>query len=197
MWVSLRLVLIGAIVGTLLGVAAGAYGAVKQYQLSDRLLTVFSFVDPVDSRGRARRALQECRHRPQQPARVQALLYTTGEITPGLDPWSCDRHRQPPRAPRAAVAGADRDRRRLLRPLPAQRDARRARQRLPAHRPRQGPEPSARADQAWPAHGAHPDGHVLRLRVRAAVRRRHLHREGCSAGTAWASTSSTRSPRTT
>ncbi len=44
MWVSLRLVLMGALVGTFLGVAAGAYGAVKQYQLSDRLLTVFSFV---------------------------------------------------------------------------------------------------------------------------------------------------------
>src|SRR3954469_15956676 len=43
MWVSLRLVLIGSILGTLLGVAAGAYGAVKQYQLADRLLTIFSF----------------------------------------------------------------------------------------------------------------------------------------------------------
>jgi peptide/nickel transport system permease protein len=44
MWVSLRLVLMGALVGTVLGVAAGAYGAVKQYQFSDRLLTIFSFV---------------------------------------------------------------------------------------------------------------------------------------------------------
>ena len=44
MWVSLRLVLVGAVVGTLLGVAAGAYSAVKQYQFADRFLTVFSFV---------------------------------------------------------------------------------------------------------------------------------------------------------
>ena len=33
MWVSLRLLLIGSLLGTLLGVAAGAYGAVKQYRL--------------------------------------------------------------------------------------------------------------------------------------------------------------------
>ena len=44
MWVSLRLVLIGSFVGTLLGVVAGAYGAVKQYRLSDYALTIFSFV---------------------------------------------------------------------------------------------------------------------------------------------------------
>src|SRR4029453_2087412 len=42
MWVSLRLVLIGSLVGTLLGVAAGAYGAVKQYRIPDYVLTVFS-----------------------------------------------------------------------------------------------------------------------------------------------------------
>ena len=91
MWVSLRLVLIGSLVGTLLGVAAGAYGAVKQYRPADHLLSVFSFV-----------ALST-------PAVVLAvllknagiglnnvlgftgetkLLYTIGEITPGLDPWS-------------------------------------------------------------------------------------------------------------
>src|SRR5438552_18049856 len=44
MWVSLRLLLIGSLLGTGLGVAAGAYGAVKQYQIPDYVLTVFSFV---------------------------------------------------------------------------------------------------------------------------------------------------------
>ncbi len=34
MWVSLRLMLIGSIFGTVLGVAAGAYGAVKQYRFA-------------------------------------------------------------------------------------------------------------------------------------------------------------------
>lgn len=42
--VSLRLLVIGSLLGTVLGVAAGAWGAVRQYRLSDRALTVFSFV---------------------------------------------------------------------------------------------------------------------------------------------------------
>ena len=44
MGVSLRLLLIGSILGSLAGVAAGAYGAVKQYGWSDRLITLISFV---------------------------------------------------------------------------------------------------------------------------------------------------------
>ncbi|MFF1902470.1 ABC transporter permease [Kitasatospora sp. NPDC058218] len=43
-WVSLRLLLIGSLLGMALGVAAGAWSAVRQYRISDRLLTVFSFV---------------------------------------------------------------------------------------------------------------------------------------------------------
>ncbi|MFF2042303.1 ABC transporter permease [Kitasatospora sp. NPDC058170] len=43
-WVSLRLLLIGSLLGMGLGVAAGAWSAVRQYRMSDRLLTVFSFV---------------------------------------------------------------------------------------------------------------------------------------------------------
>jgi len=90
-WVSLRLMIIGSLVGTLLGVAAGAYGAVHQYRFSDHLLAFFSFVIL------------------STPAVVLAvlfknagialnnalgftgdikLLYTTGEITPGLAMWS-------------------------------------------------------------------------------------------------------------
>ncbi|MFG3055098.1 ABC transporter permease [Kitasatospora sp. NPDC048239] len=42
-WVSLRLLLIGSLLGMALGVAAGAWSAVRQYRISDRLLTVFSF----------------------------------------------------------------------------------------------------------------------------------------------------------
>jgi peptide/nickel transport system permease protein len=44
MWVSLRLVLLGVFVGTTLGVAAGAFSAVKQHRPVDHLVTVFSFV---------------------------------------------------------------------------------------------------------------------------------------------------------
>ena len=92
MWVSLRLVLIGAIVGTLLGVAAGAYGAVKQYRL------VRPPADDVLVRRRCRFP-RSCSAVLFKNAGIglnnvlgftgdTKLLYTTGEITPGLDPWS-------------------------------------------------------------------------------------------------------------
>jgi peptide/nickel transport system permease protein len=87
MWVSLRLVLLAAIIGTLLGVAAGAYGAVKQYQLSDRVITVFSFVIlsiPAVVLG----VLFKNAGIGMNNALGFTLLYTTGEMTPGLDPWS-------------------------------------------------------------------------------------------------------------
>ncbi|WNG86192.1 ABC transporter permease [Mycobacterium sp. ITM-2016-00317] len=42
--VSLRLVLIGSLVGTVLGVVAGAWGAVRQYRLSDRVITTLALL---------------------------------------------------------------------------------------------------------------------------------------------------------
>lgn len=42
--VSLRLLVVGTVVGTVVGVLAGAWTAVRQYRLSDRLVTVTSFV---------------------------------------------------------------------------------------------------------------------------------------------------------
>jgi glutathione transport system permease protein len=42
--VSLRLVLIGSLVGTVAGVVLGAWGAVRQYRLSDRVITVLSLI---------------------------------------------------------------------------------------------------------------------------------------------------------
>jgi peptide/nickel transport system permease protein len=86
-WVSLRLVLVGAFVGTLLGVAAGAYGAVQQYRIPDRLLTVFSFVTlsiPAVVLG----VLFKNAGIGVNNWLGFRLLYTTGEITPGIDPWS-------------------------------------------------------------------------------------------------------------
>lgn len=44
MWVSLRLVLIGSIIGAIVGCAMGAYGAVKQYRVVDHVMSVWSFV---------------------------------------------------------------------------------------------------------------------------------------------------------
>lgn len=42
--VSLRLLIAGTVVGTVLGVLVGVYSAVRQYQISDRFLTLWSFL---------------------------------------------------------------------------------------------------------------------------------------------------------
>lgn len=42
--VSLRLLIVGTLVGTVLGVLAGFWGAIRQYRLSDRLVTLGSFL---------------------------------------------------------------------------------------------------------------------------------------------------------
>jgi peptide/nickel transport system permease protein len=42
--VSVRLVAIGSLVGTVTGVVLGAWGAVRQYRLSDRVITVLSLI---------------------------------------------------------------------------------------------------------------------------------------------------------
>jgi peptide/nickel transport system permease protein len=42
--ISFRLVLIGSLAGTLAGVVLGAWGAVRQYRLSDRVITVMSLI---------------------------------------------------------------------------------------------------------------------------------------------------------
>ncbi|MEV0093509.1 ABC transporter permease [Streptomyces sp. NPDC050738] len=42
--VSLRLLLLGTVAGTVIGVLAGAWTAVRQYRLSDRVVTLVSFV---------------------------------------------------------------------------------------------------------------------------------------------------------
>jgi peptide/nickel transport system permease protein len=42
--VSLRLLVIGSVLGTLAGVVLGAWGAIRQYRLSDRVITVLSLL---------------------------------------------------------------------------------------------------------------------------------------------------------
>ena len=91
MWVSLRLVLIGSFVGTLLGVAAGAYGAVKQYRPADHLLSVLSFLalsTPVVVLAVLLKNAGIGLNNVLGFTGDTKLLYTTGEITPGIDPWS-------------------------------------------------------------------------------------------------------------
>ncbi len=91
MWVSLRLLLVGALVGTFLGVSAGAYGAVHQYRLDDRLLALVSFVilsTPVVVLAVMLKNAGITLNNALGFTGDVKLLYTTGEITPGLDPWS-------------------------------------------------------------------------------------------------------------
>ena len=42
--VSLRLLVIGSVMGTVIGVVVGAWGAIRQYHLSDRVITVLSLL---------------------------------------------------------------------------------------------------------------------------------------------------------
>lgn len=90
-FVSLRLLLIGAFMGTLIGVSLGAYGAVRQYELSDHLLTLFSFVAlsiPVVVLAVLFKNAGIGLNNLLGFTGEAKLLYTTGEITPGLVTWS-------------------------------------------------------------------------------------------------------------
>ncbi|MEB3981155.1 ABC transporter permease [Mycobacterium sp. 663a-19] len=42
--VSLRLLIIGSVAGTVLGIAAGAWGAIRQYRISDRVVTTLALL---------------------------------------------------------------------------------------------------------------------------------------------------------
>ena len=91
MWVSLRLLLFGALIGTTLGVAAGAFSAVKQHRPVDHLVTVFSFVTlstPVVVLAVLYKNAGIALNDALGFTGDTKLLYTTGEITPGLEFWS-------------------------------------------------------------------------------------------------------------
>jgi peptide/nickel transport system permease protein len=87
MFVSLRLLLLGSLLGSLGGVAAGAYGAVKQYGVADHSMTFASFVVLsiptvvlsvfIAIAGVAVNNVLGTR-----------IVYNTGEYTPGLSGWS-------------------------------------------------------------------------------------------------------------
>ncbi|HEU4619059.1 MAG TPA: ABC transporter permease [Gammaproteobacteria bacterium] len=92
-FVSLRLLLVGSILGTVLGVAAGAYGAVHQYEISDRALTLFSFVIlsiPVVVLAVLFKNAGIGLNNVLGFTGDTKLLYTTGEITPGIPPGTWD-----------------------------------------------------------------------------------------------------------
>jgi peptide/nickel transport system permease protein len=91
MWVSLRLLLLAALIGTTLGVAVGAVSAVKQHRPVDHLTTVFSFVTlsiPVVVLAVLYKNAGIGLNDALGFTGDTKLLYTTGEITPGLEFWS-------------------------------------------------------------------------------------------------------------
>ena len=174
--VSLRLLLIGSVAGTVIGVVVGAWGAIRQYRRQrprhhDAVAAGAVRPDirdrqPADPRGAAG----------QLGAGCAAVPVHRGNVAGG-DRRRRGAIRRSPAAPGVADAHADAGYRRGLQPLSAQRDARRARPGLHPHRAGQGPDPAPRADQARAAHGADPDGDAVRLRRGRSGDRRGVRRE--------------------
>jgi peptide/nickel transport system permease protein len=91
MWVSLRLMLLGAILGAVIGVAGGAYAAVKQYRAFDHLFTMLSFLilsTPVLVLAEVFKYIGIGINNALGFTGSTKLFYTLGEITPGVDPWT-------------------------------------------------------------------------------------------------------------
>lgn len=81
--VSLRLLLIGSVLGATIGVAVGVWGAVRQYKFSDYTATFFSFLvlsTPVFLLA----VLLKLGALEVNAAAGRTILYNTGEVTPGL-----------------------------------------------------------------------------------------------------------------
>jgi peptide/nickel transport system permease protein len=87
MGVSLRLLLIGSILGSLCGVAAGAYSAIEQYGLSDHLMTFASFVI-LSVPTVVLAVFMAIAGTSINGAVGRRILYNTGEYTPGLSAWT-------------------------------------------------------------------------------------------------------------
>jgi peptide/nickel transport system permease protein len=85
--VSLRLLLIGSLLGTFVGIGAGAYSAVRQYGFADHSMTLVSFVilsipTVVLSVFLANAGTSF------NNGISYRVVYNTGEYTPGLEDWS-------------------------------------------------------------------------------------------------------------
>jgi peptide/nickel transport system permease protein len=85
--VSLRLLLIGSILGSIGGVAAGAYSAVRQYGPSDRTMTLASFLI-LSMPTVVLAVFLASGGAVFNNAVGSRIVYNTGEYTPGLAEWS-------------------------------------------------------------------------------------------------------------
>jgi glutathione transport system permease protein len=81
--VSLRLLLIGTILGSALGVAVGVWGAVRQHKPSDRIATTLSFVI-LSTPFFLLAVLLKVGGITINNSLGRTLFFTTGEMTPGL-----------------------------------------------------------------------------------------------------------------
>lgn len=92
MWVSLRLVLLGSIIGAIVGCALGAYGAVRQYRLSDHVVTTASFVvlsiPTVVLCVLIALAGTKFNQAVGATASGKQIFYTVGEYSPGQGGWN-------------------------------------------------------------------------------------------------------------
>ena len=160
--VSLRLLVIGSVMGTVIGVVVGAWGAIRQYHLSDRVITVLSLLVISTPVFVIANLLILGALRVNSVLGVQLFEYT-GETSPDAvgGAWNqfVDRLQHLVLPTFTLALGAHRG----LQPVSAQRDARRARPGLHPHRPGQGPDPAPRTVQTRPAHRADPDGDTVRL----------------------------------
>ena len=141
--VSLRLLVIGSVVGTVIGVVVGAWGAIRQYHLSDRVITRPVAVgdqhasvrdrQPSDPRGVAGQLGARACSCSSTPARH----HRTRSVEPGTSSSIALQHLVLPTFTLAL------GRHRRLQPVSAQRDARRARPGFHSHRraPRTDPTP--------------------------------------------------------
>jgi peptide/nickel transport system permease protein len=85
--VSLRLVLVGSIIGAVLGCALGAYGAVKQYKAADHVMTVAAFVI-LSIPTVVLCAVVQVAGTTVNRAVGHTVFYTVGEYSPGQASWT-------------------------------------------------------------------------------------------------------------
>ncbi len=174
--VSLRLVVLGSVIGTVAGVVLGAWGAIRQYRLSDRVITVLSLLVLSIPTFVMANLLILAALRVNSIVGVQVFEYT-GETS------ACSERQlvRPVRRPRAASGAADFDfgilRDGRLQPVPAQRHAGRAGPGFHPHRTLQRPDPATSVVQAWAAHRADTDGDAVRVQHQRPCHRRSVHRE--------------------
>ena len=173
--ISLRLVVTGSVLGTIIGVIVGAWGAIRQYRLSDRVITVLALLTLSIPSFVLASMLILVALRINTFTGVRMFLYTgeTSPIPPG-GAWDhlVDRvqHLILPTMTLAlgAIASFSRYQRNAMLDVLGEDFIRTA---------GQGSDPPSRAVQTWPAHRTDSTGHAVRLWAQRATGRRDIRRK--------------------